>query len=374
MTAAHGRHYAGTVATTTIDYTALTAPVTPADITGYKNAEKLKPGYSGTSSAVQVITVVLVAAFFGFILLGFLFTGVTVAISSAQDGSSTSILSLIFPLVFVGLIAFLIYVIVRSVIRGGGQWERWYRLDRFAAANNLVFSRFDPNPQYPGSIFGIGDTKLAVDHLRSATDRFLDYGNYRYSTGSGKNRSTRTWGFLALQMDRALPNMVLDSRANNGVFGGTNLPAVFAKNQVLHLEGDFDRYFTLYCPKEYEADALYIFTPDLMALLIDEAAPFDVEIVDKWMFVYSNTAFDMRQPALHQRLFRIVDTVGARTLSQTDRYTDDRVQDFAANIVAPQGQRLKRGISVGAILFGAVFVVIWALPWIADILGALSGQ
>lgn len=366
--------YARQVATTTIDYTALTDQVTAADVAAYKNAEQLKPGYSGTSTAIQVIIVVVIAGFFGFILLGFLVSGVSVAISAARDGYAGGALTLVFPLVFVGVFAFILWVVVRSVIKGGGQWERWYRLDRFAAANNLVFSRSDPNPQYPGSIFGIGDTRLAVDHLRSATDRFLDYGNYRYSTGSGKNRTTRTWGFLALQMDRALPNMVLDSRANNGLFGGTNLPAVFTKNQVLHLEGDFDKYFTLYCPQAYERDALYIFTPDLMALLIDEAAPFDVEIIDKWMFVYSNTAFDMSQPALHQRLFRIVDTVGAKTLSQTDRYTDDRVQDFAANVVAPQGQRLKRGISVGAIVFGAVFVVIWALPWITSILGALSGQ
>lgn len=62
------------------------------------------------------------------------------------------------------------------------------------------------------------------------------------------------------------------------MFGLTGVAGLFARDQVLSLEGDFDRYFTPYCPKQYERDALSVFTPDLMALCIDEAAPFDIEI------------------------------------------------------------------------------------------------
>src|SRR5690606_19662771 len=129
--------------------------------------------------------------------------------------------------------------------------------------------------------------------------------------------------------------------------GGSNLPVTFDRTQVLSLEGDFDRYFRLYCPREYERDALYVFTPDLMALLIDNAAPFDVEIVDDWMFVYSSKPFPAAQPAVYQRLLNIVETVGSKTLSQTDRYRDERAAvPFEANVVAPQGTRLKRSVSV----------------------------
>ena len=247
------------------------------------------------------------------------------------------------------------------------------RLDAFASANGLTFSPHSADPSYPGAIFQLGQSRFAIDHLRSASDRFLDYGNYRYTTGSGKNRSTRTWGFMALQLDRALPNMMLDSKANNGLFG-TNLPAAFKTDQILHLEGDFDDYFTLYCPKQYERDALYVFTPDLMALLIDNAAPFDVEIVDTWMFVYSSAALDMRLPAVHQRMLRIVDTVGSKALSQTDRYRDERVGDFAANVVAPQGRRLKRGISVVGIVVLVLFAVMWVLSVFGGILSVLVGR
>ena len=179
---------------------------------------------------------------------------------------------------------------------------------------------------------------------------------------------------MALQLDRALPHMVLDSRANNGLFGGTNLPATFTKDQVLSLEGDFNNYFTLYCPKQYERDALYVFTPDLMALCIDNAAPFDIEIIDKWMFVYSAAPFDMSTGAIYQRLFGIVDTVGAKTLTQTDRYADERVPTFAANFVAPQGARLKRGVPVVAIVIGVLAIGFWIIPQVISFLALAAGR
>jgi hypothetical protein len=156
--------------------------------------------------------------------------------------------------------------------------------------------------------------------------------------------------------------MVLDAKKNNGLFGSSTLPVSFDRDQVLSLEGDFNEHFTLYCPREYERDALYIFTPDLMALLIDEAAGWDVEIVDDWMFAFSPTPFNPVDAAAYRRLFTIVNTVGRKTLSQSDRYVDERVGLFSANYVAPRGQRLRRGssaIAVAVLLISTV-LFFWA--------------
>ena len=351
----------------TIDYAPLTTAVTPAEAKAFRQANQSSLRYSSGSTVAQVVILVVVGTVFAFILLGFTGVIISIIVSVAEGGAGGGVAVLVFAVLFLGLIVLVVALAIRGVLGTGGRWVRWLRLDRFARANGLDFSPQDPNPQYPGAIFGQGRSRVAIDHLRSATDRFLDYGNYRYVTGSGKNSTTHNWGFMALQLDRSLPHMVLDSKANNGLFGGTNLPAIFTKDQVLSLEGDFDQYFTLYSPKQYERDALYVFTPDLMALLIDEAAPFDVEIIDKWMFVYSATPLDMSQPAIHQRLLRIVDTVGAKTLSQTDRYVDDRVVSFASNLVAPAGQRLKRGVSIGAIIVLVGFAVIWLVPFLFDL-------
>ena len=98
-----------------------------------------------------------------------------------------------------------------------------------------------------------------------------------------------------------------------------------------------------------------------MALLIDEAAPFDVEIIDDWMFVYSQRAFrtgdanHLRAAVPHHRHRRREDADPDRPLRRRAR------RRLPANIVAPQGARLKRGVSVGAIVIGVVFAAFWAV-------------
>ena len=346
-----------------VDYSALLYPVPREQVDAFRARAKAEGKPWAVVNAGQVIAVVLAAVVMGGLILAFSAAFMGLGVSSMQNGNvnPVGVIATLFPALFLAGFVAVVVVVIRSIVRGRN-WETWLRLETFAKANGMNFSPSDANPHYPGAIFNQGDSRLVTNHLTSASDRFLDIGNYQYSTGSGKSRSTHNWGFMALNLDRKLPNMVLDSKANNGLFGGTNLPAYFDKKQILSLEGNFNEYFTLYCPREYERDALYVFTPDLMALLIDNAAPFDVEIVDDWMFVYSAAPFPSTAPGLYQRLFQIVDTVGAKTLAQTDRYVDEKVGDFAANFVAPQGQRLKRGFSVGAVIFVVAFLLLWGLP------------
>ncbi len=357
--------------TTTIDFDPLLTSATRDEVAAWKAQAKASGASWASWDPTQIIGLVLVIP----VALGMLGIGVALAtfvLTAAMQ--SDNIIVVILPLLFfLGFIALLAFITVKAIGSFGRRWELWVRMDRFARQNGMTFSPFDAQPSYPGAIFQLGNSRQSVDHVVSSTGRFFDFGNYRYTTGSGKNRSTRTWGFLAFNLDRKLPHMVLDSKANNGFFG-TNLPATFDKSQILSLEGDFNQHFTLYCPAEYERDALYIFTPDLMALLIDEAAPFDVEIVDDWMFVYSNVAFRTADANMYARLFRIIDTVGAKTLTQTDRYVDARVGDFSANIIAPEGARLKRSVSVGAIIIGVVFIAVWLWGILGDGLAAFLGS
>jgi hypothetical protein len=354
-----------------VDYSPLLTTPTPDEVTAYR-AQAREAGAPWANTTAQTIITIVIVGFVGISILVPVVSGIVLfLVDGLAAGNPVTIAALLFFVLIIGIFGF---AIARVAITGSGKFSRWLRMDRFARANGFTFTPESPNPAYPGAIFQIGDTRKATEHFRTVEGRFLDFGNYQYSTGSGKNRSTRTWGFLAIELDRKLPHMVLDSKANNGLFGGTNLPATFDKDQILSLEGDFDQYFRLYCPKEYERDALYVFTPDLMALLIDNAAPFDVEIVDDWMFVYSASVFPPAQPAVYQRLLRIVETVGAKTLTQTDRYQDDRAAaPFASNIVAPQGTRLKRSVSVGAIIFIAAVALIWGWSFFADVLSAFGG-
>lgn len=150
-------------------------------------------------------------------------------------------------------------------------------------------------------------------------------------------------GYLALTMSRQLPNMILDAKRNNSRFGSSLLHPPL-RDQRLSLEGDFDNYFDLFVPSGYERDALYVFTPDLMALMIDETSDFDVEIRGNQLMVYSSTAFDLCNPATWAWIERVMTVVGMKTFSQTDGYSDERVGSRSSNVVAPEGRLLRRTI------------------------------
>ncbi|HEY5822645.1 MAG TPA: hypothetical protein VIT20_11755 [Propionibacteriaceae bacterium] len=243
-----------------------------------------------------------------------------------------------FPLnlVIVGLIALILFTLVFTVVRvvrmirslsiPRAWWEAAYRLTRFSAANHLRYGH-DEVVAYPGVIFQAGTDRTAERRLTTTAGRRVEIGNYRY-TITGENREDNQvygWGYVAITLDRRLPHLLLDAKANNGsVFGikTSNLPVDLAKDQRLFMGGEFDDKFTLYAPSDYGRDAFLIFAPDLMALFIDRLGTFDVEIVDDTMFVYGGR-FDLADPRTYDWLQELVDTVVARTVRRTERYSDD---------------------------------------------------
>lgn len=339
--------------TTPWTVTPLTEPLTPAQVRAWRDAHR---GVRFGSAMTPLTVILAIPIVLGVVVL---MVGQTVSIVATSDRGFA-------PVAFGALVVLLLAVAtavgfgVRAMLAGSrASGERLMRLVRFAEANGFSYAPRSDAPSYPGMIFGIGRERMALDHIMRSTPRFLDIGNFRYSSGSGKNKRVRTWGFMAVHLDRRVPHMLLDAKAND--FIGSNLPAAFSKDQVLSLEGDFDRHFTLYCPREYERDALYVFTPDLMALLIDEAGAFDVEVIDDWMFVYSQQPLPMGDGPQMLRLLRIVDTVGATAVERTDAYADERIGDRRANIVAPQGARLRRGVLWVPIALVALVAAAWLL-------------
>lgn len=259
-----------------------------------------------------------------------------------------------------------------------------YRLARFAAANGMTYEDRVDDPPLPGMIFHLGSSRQARELVRGHTPRFLEFGNYRYTVKSGKSSTTYRWGYVAVKLDVPLPNIVLDAVGNNS-FLGSNLPASFRKDQRLSLEGDFDAHFALYCPRGYERDALYLFTPDIMARFIDNAAQLDVEIVDDWLFLYTRREVSTLDPATWAWLFSTVAALMTK-FDQWARWRDERLVaehggDAAAAPGAPQalpfaapagmltpppgvaqeGRRLRRGMQWLPIVI--VILVAAALFW-----------
>ncbi len=356
------------------------------------------PKTSGAAIAVMATVIgVIFLVLFGNVVVGVI--GAFWQLSqNGIGGSPAGFLFTLVPILFVAVIAgFVVFLAIR--LFRGGSGERWYRLDRFAQANGMTWHAEALAPPLPGMIFGLGHSRRASDVLRGSDPRFVEFANYRYTTGSGKNQTTHQWGYVAVHLSTPLPHIVLDALGNNALFG-SNLPASFDKEQHLSLEGDFDRFFSLYCPRGYESDALYLFTPDIMARFIDNAAALDVEIVDDWLFLYAKRDFSTLDPATWAWLFAAVAALLDK-FAQWERWRDDRLAGAAAPAplagsvggevgatalpfaaptatlrpppgVAPQGRRLTRRVPWGTIVVFAGFVLFWLLMQSGLLGGILS--
>lgn len=200
--------------------------------------------------------------------------------------------------------------------------------------NNLAYDKLSSN-QLAGNglVFDVGHDK-AFENLIYQTEggeKIFEIGRYRYTIGHGKDKQVYHWAYACLRMKSKLPHMVLDAKENNfSLFSGlsiTNLPKRMTGMQKIRLEGNFNDHFTLFGPKGYDIDARYIFTPDIMALLIDESVHFDVEIVYDRIYFYQRVSSGWSHERSLKEFMRLVDILGQKFYRRTDNYQDHRKSD-----------------------------------------------
>lgn len=356
-----------------LDTSALTGPVDRAEVRAFIERQR-RNGTQASRVTAAVVTVIgggLVLAAAG------LLAAVVVALLIDADGRPSP-LAFAFLVLLVGVVALVIVALVRL---SRARAERRYRFAEFAAANGMTWISDVSDPDLPGMIFAEGHDREATDVVRGQRPRGIEVGNYSYKTGSGKSEQTHKWAYVAIDLDVPLPHMVLDAVGNNGLFGTSSLPMTFGRDQRLSLEGDFDRHFALYCPKGYERDALYLFTPDVMARFIDNAAALDVEIVDDRLFLYSRRELSTLDPQTWEWLFATVAAIDEK-LAQWARWRDERLAadpaPEASGVplltpppagVAREGRRLRRGFSWMTAVLVVLGVGWWLFSVFVDIIG-----
>ncbi|WP_438354825.1 hypothetical protein [Microbacterium sp. CJ88] len=372
----------------TFDATALTEPVDRAAVRAYASRLRAQGFDDGSLRRILTFVAVGVAVLIFVPVFGSVVVTVVSSFARAGSGGVFTVIPILMVVFALGVAGLAVWGLVRG---GAGAGVRRYRLDRFARANGMSFVPALADPPLPGMIFDLGSARSSSDLVRGDRPRFVEFANYRYTTGSGKERTVHQWGYVAVRLDTPLPHIVLDALSNNGLFG--NLPEAFDRDQRLSLEGDFDQHFALYCPRGYERDALYLFTPDVMARFIDNAAALDVEIVDDWLFLYAKRDLSTLDPATWAWLFGAVGALLDK-LGQWGRWRDEHLATDASSLastaaapgnttgaasvasalpfaapsglltpppagVAAQGRRLQRRTPVAAIGVMVVFVALW---------------
>lgn len=151
-------------------------------------------------------------------------------------------------------------------------------------------------------------------------------GNYKYDNPKVALKNYK-FGLIAIDLKKELPNIYINSKSNDeNVYGQliTGGLGGYKKSQKFDLEGDFNNHFNVYAPKDYERDALYILTPELMANIVDYAKDFDLEIIDNYLKMYRPNELIKYNETELDYIFKIIMYFGNEFKHNTKRYKDDR--------------------------------------------------
>ena len=135
-----------------------------------------------------------------------------------------------------------------------------------------------------------------MSHVVSGTYEKLPIRLFEYSTtiGHGKNKRVFNFSVFETTYKAKLKHIFLHRR--KGILmshrGGINFKKV---GRPLKLEGNFNKYFTLYVPEDYEIEALQIFTPEIMVKLIDHAHKWNFEFNDNRLYIYADRVITKRK-------------------------------------------------------------------------------
>jgi hypothetical protein len=226
----------------------------------------------------------------------------------------------VFGIPLLGTGVFFLWYLIRTR-RRRSTIRAHYRLARFGRVNGLSYAPGPLSDAHMGPAAARG--MLVTRIMRPRTARPVEFGNHELDRGSDFHGITQFGGYAMIGLRRELPHIQVLAR-------GTRLrramtPTVdVARSQRLELEGDFDRHAALYCPEGYERDALYLFTPDVMAVLVDRVRGFDVEIRGDRLLLRSPADMVTLDP---DRWRDVIDATAAllAKVDRWERWRDDRL-------------------------------------------------
>ena len=335
----------------------LTTPLTPQELRILK--QRRRRGEFGSRGSLAWLPVLIFVVISVAVAASFLIT------TSNLHFTDTSGRLLHFKLAFYAVPVVVVFISAAALLRSRRRRKDWALLARFADANGMRLGIRSANPNYPGLLFGKGRSRASTHHLFSPTGVLADAGGYEYTTGSGDNSTTHRWCFAAFRLPHPVPHLLLDAKANN-MWKLTNLPKAFASSQRISLGEPFDSHYQLYAPEGYGRDAFQLLPPNVMEALLNAPAVYDIEMVDDWLFCYTQSQQDLTNPATWRLLETIANGVLGSLTPVVGRYSDSRALAGAAGNagygpgtpvqVAPQGKRLRRGVNISAFIAFAILL------------------
>lgn len=195
----------------------------------------------------------------------------------------------------------------------------WQRFESKLHAVVEPPSLIHQNPAPLGGVIGsLGDRRYVSVVVAGR------YGKYdirllkQYSTfnaATKKGSFERAYRVLEITTRQDFYHVYIDSKSNNRRLSSKamNIASIsIDENPKLEVEGDVNKYFTIYVPKGDNFHSLITLTPEKLIALRDYGAGFDIEFVDNKIYLISEDKIKTLKDVLQyqESIFNILETIG----------------------------------------------------------------
>ena len=266
------------------------------------------------------------------------------------------------PLILYLWLLAMVLVSVGATLAWSRVFRREVRLAKFCRANGLTYRARVRNLRVAGTPFRSDYDSMTGPLVSGKFDgETFTLGHHIIINKRNQNKIELypPFVFARVGLPRKVPHIMLLNKKSRII--PVRDASAARTNAALKLEGDYANQFQLICPRNYERDALYIFTPDVIASIYDFAADAEIELIDDQLFLYTRGQATFRRPEKLIALFDVLRRLNQRFDKQTKRYCDARA-DRAVASVAADARRLRiTSWSWLATLWAAVVValIVW---------------
>lgn len=191
---------------------------------------------------------------------------------------------------------------------------------QFAAANQFAYQGVGNAGEMPGVLFQRGHSR-SVNHLvvGQRDSRRMRFFFYSYQVGVGKYKHIYSYTVCEITLPGSAPDIVVESRSDFDF-------STYARGgqHEVAIESPFRDRFRLTAPKDFEIEVLELFTPEVMAWLMDRAAKYNFEFIRGRLYIFQKGHMSRREQlkellgiaeylvtTLAPRILRIQDDVAA---------------------------------------------------------------
>lgn len=206
-----------------------------------------------------------------------------------------------------------IFTIIMGIIFADQQARKVF-MKMVASALKFSYKEYGVVGNTKAELFKIGNRKEITHFLEGEYQNMpVSLYNYKSVTGSGKNIASYRYTVFEVIYPFEIPRVILLKKSI------LNERCMLSDKVVVKLEGNFNKYFELYTQEKFEKDIRVIFTPDVIAFLIDEAPNINFEMCDNKIYIYEEK-FITKKDDLHL-LYKTTQMISVKLQSNLETFS-----------------------------------------------------